>query len=301
MRFRWGTDWADPGGYLLILVEFQSGRNADMALRMAAYAAELYAELETAGVVRAGGPRPPIFPLLIHNGPSRWTASTALDDLIAQPAPPAIAAASPQDIEDARLAARDLAAFQLQHAYWPLDFHPHREDDAHADNAMSVMIGLESASTPGGLLPPLQVLREVPQRPLAEWMLVWTLRRLGVDDGTAEEMRRMASLDEFRSQLEETARGWTEQWFAEGREEGIEQGRAEGVQQGRAEGVAAQRATLRRQAALRFGAAAERLDPLVAKVDSLARLAEISVWVMTDTIDQLAAKIEAAAEDGHAH
>ena len=151
----------------------------------------------------------------------------------------------------------------------------------------------------------------------------------------------MASLDEFRSQLEERARGWTEQWFAEGREEGIEQGRAEGVEQGRAEGVqqgraegvqqgraegvqqgraegvqqgraegvqegraegvAAQRATLRRQAALRFGAAAERLDPFLAKVDSLAKLAEISVWVMTDTIDQLAAKVEAAAAGDHAH
>ena len=297
MRFRWGTDWADPGSYLLILVEFQSGRDADMALRMASYAAELYAELETAGVVRAGGPRPPIFPLLIHNGPNRWTASTTLDKLIAQPAPPAIANASPQDIEDARQAARDLAAFQLGHAYWPLDFHPHREDDAHADNAMSVMIGLESASAPGDLLPPLQVLREVPQRPLAEWMLVWTLRRLGVDDETAEEMRRMASLDEFRSQLEETARGWTEQWFAEGREEGIEQG----IEQGRAESTAAQRAAVRRQAALRFGAAAERLDPLLAKVGSPAKLAEISVWLMTDTLDELTAKVEAAAAGDQAH
>ena len=111
----------------------------------------------------------------------------------------------------------------------------------------------------------------------------------------------MASLDEFRSQLEERARGWTEQWFAQGREEGIEQGIERGIERGRAEGVAAQRATLRRQAALRFGAAAERLDPFLAKIDSLAKLAEISVWVMTDTIDQLAAKVEAAVEDGHAH
>ena len=123
----------------------------------------------------------------------------------------------------------------------------------------------------------------------------------------------MASLDEFRSQLEERARGWTEQLLAQGREEGIErgieqgiergieQGIEQGIERGRAEGVAAQRATLRRQAALRFGAAAERLDPFLAKIDSLAKLAEISVWVMTDTIDQLAAKVEAAAEDGHAH
>ena len=303
VRFRWGRDWADPGGYLLILVEFQSGRDADMALRMANYALQLYAELETAGVVRAGRPRPPIFPLLIHNGPNRWTASTELDGLIAQPAPPAVAA-SPKDIEDARLAARDLAAFQLGHAHWPLDFHPHREDDAHAGNAMSVMIGLESASAPGDLLPPLALFRQFADRSLAGKMLAWMLRRLGVDDETAEEMTRMASLDEFRSQLEERAKGWTEQWFAEGREEGleegIEQGRAEGFEQGRAEGVAAQRATLRRQAALRFGEAAERLDPFLDRVNSSAKLAEISVWVMTDTIDQLAAKVEAAASD-HAH
>ena len=296
VRFRWGRDWSDPGGYLLILVEFQSGRNADMALRVATYAAELYAELETAGVVRAGGRRPPVFPLLIHNGPNRWTASTTLDSLIATPAPPAVAA-SAIDIEDARLAARDLAAFQLGHAHWPLDFHPHREDDARTGNAMSVMIGLESAPNVGDLLPPLRVLRVLTERPLARRMLAWTLRRLGVDDETAEEMRRMASLDEFRSQLEERAKGWTEQWFAEGREEGLE----EGVEQGRAEGVAAQRDTLRRQAALRFGEAAERLDPFLDRVDSSAKLAEISVWVMTDTIDQLAAKVEAAAASVHAH
>ena len=224
-----------------------------------------------------------------HNG--LWRHHTC--SLWQLAAPPAIATASPRDIEDARLAARDLAAFQLGHAYWPLDFHPHREDDAHADNAMSVMIGLESASAPGDLLPPLQVLREVPQRPLAEWMLVWTLRRLGVDDETAEEMRRMASLDEFRSQLEEG--------LEEGIERGIEQGIEQGVERGRAEGVAAQRATLRRQAALRFGAAAERLDPFLERVDSSAKLAEISVWVMTDTIDQLAAKVEAAAVSDRAH
>ena len=85
----------------------------------------------------------------------------------------------------------------------------------------------------------LRMLRGLTPRRLAGTMLEWTLRRLGVDVETAEEMRRMASLDEFHSQLEERARGWTEQWFAEGVEQGIEQG----IEQGRAEGVAAQRET----------------------------------------------------------
>ena len=97
----------------------------------------------------------------------------------------------------------------------------------------------------------------------------------------------MASLDEFHSQLEERARGWTEQWFAEGRAEG------------RAEGVAAQRAMLRRQAAVRFGDSARLLDAHLEGVGSSAKLAEISEWLMVETIDRLIAKVEATAAGDH--
>ena len=322
VRFRWASDWSDPGGYLLILVEFQSRPDPDMALRMAGYALRLHEDLQAAGVVRPGAPRPPIFPLVIHNGPRRWTAPTTLSGLTATPAPP-VAAARPEDVEDARLAARDLDAFRLRHAYFALDFHRHREDDPRPDNAMSLLIGLESATAPDGLLPPLRVLRGLRPRRLARTMLEWTLRRLGVGGETAEEMRGMASLDEFHSQLEERARGWTEQWFAEGVEQGraegvergieqglergIERGRAEGIEQGiergiergRAEGVAAgvaaQRDLLRRQAALRFGASARLLDTHLDRVDSSAKLARIGEWLMVDTIDRFIEKVEATA------
>ena len=104
----------------------------------------------------------------------------------------------------------------------------------------------------------------------------------------------MASLDEFRSQLEERARGWTEEWFEQGRVEGIEQGRTEG----RVEG---ERTVLRRLAAVRFGASAKRLDPLFDEVRSAATLAEISEWIMVDPLDQLIAKVEAAAADDRVH
>ena len=60
------------------------------------------------------------------------------------------------------------------------------------DNGISVLIGLESATTLEGLLRPLVALRG-----LTEAMLDWTLRRLGVGDEMAEEMRGMASLDEI--------------------------------------------------------------------------------------------------------
>ena len=120
VRFRWARDWSDPGGYLLLLVEFQSRPHSAMALRMAGYAVQLYEELETAGVVRRGDPRPPVFPMVMHNGPGRWTAPTTMRRLVAWPAP-APAAVRPEDVEDARRAARDLARFQLRCRLWPLD------------------------------------------------------------------------------------------------------------------------------------------------------------------------------------
>ena len=45
VRFRWARDWSDASDCLLILVEFQSTVNADMALRMAGYSLQLIGEL----------------------------------------------------------------------------------------------------------------------------------------------------------------------------------------------------------------------------------------------------------------
>ena len=84
-------------------------------------------------------------------------------------------------------------------------------------------------------------------------------------------------------------------WFEDVRAEHMALGRAEGIEQGRAESAATQRAGLRRQAAVRFGDAARRLDPLLDEVRSTAKLAEIGVWLMVDTIEELIAKVEAAA------
>ena len=140
----------------------------------------------------------------------------------------------------------------------------------------------------------------MPKRELAGKMLDWGLRRLGVDKETAEEMKRMANVEErFYSQLDVRVREWTQQWLAEGREEGRTEGIETGIERGRAEAVAAQREGLRRQAALRFGASARLLDAPLDGVASAAKLAEIGVWLMVDTVEQLIAKIEAAAADKH--
>ncbi len=198
----------------------------------------------------------------------------------------------------ARVAANDLREFQLNYGYWLLDFDPHRGDDPSADNGMSLLIGVDSAANPERIRRPLELLRDLPERELAGKMLDWGLRRLGADKETAEEMKRMANVEErFYSQLDVRVREWTQQWLEQGREQGIEQGRTEGLVQGRAECIVAQREGLRRQAALRFGASARLLDAPLEGVASAAQLAEIGVWLMVDTMDQVIAKIEAAAAD----
>ena len=97
-------------------------------------------------------------------------------------------------------------------------------------------------------------------------------------------------MGDYYSQLEETAKSWTKQWFAEGRAEGVEQGRVEG-----------ERAVLHRLAEHRFGVSAEPLHPLLDKVRSSAKLEEIGEWLMADTIEQLIAKVEAAAAEDRIH
>ena len=295
VRFRWAEDWSAPGGHLLILVEFQSQPHQDMALRMASYAQRVYDELEATGVLQRGMPRPPIFPLVIYSGPGTWNIATTLDSFIAAPKPPPTAVARPEDIEDARRAARDLAAFQLRHAYFALDFGLHREDDPVPDNAVSVHIGLDSASDRDRVVRLLNLLPGLVEPRLMQTMLQWTLLRLGMDQDIAEEIMGMA---DYYSQLEETAKGWTKQWFAEGRAEGVEQGIEQGRIEGRTEG---ERAVLRRQAERRFGTSASPLYPLLEQVHSTAKLEEIGEWLVADTIDQLIAKVEAALADDRIH
>ena len=278
VRFRWAKDWADPAGYLLVLAEFQSSPAPDMALRIAGYAVELYRELTTAGVLRPGGARPPIFALVMYNGRRRWSTPVVLAT------PTAPVAGLP---DEARDVAQDLAAFQLCLAGFVLDFQAHNKDDPRPGNAASLMIGLESVATIAELRRRLPALASLADQRLERTMLDWALLRLRVAGPTREEIMSMASLDEFSSRLAENV----ERWEAELR--------AEGAEQGRAEGVALQRTALMRQAALRFGSPASVLAPLLEGIEAPAKLAEIGEWLIVDSLDQLLVKVEAAAATEH--
>ena len=79
-RIRFGGErWL----YLLLLLEFQSGVDRAMAVRMLTYSGLLYQRLVAEGVLRKRGALPPVLPLVIYNGRSPWTAPADVAALIA--------------------------------------------------------------------------------------------------------------------------------------------------------------------------------------------------------------------------
>lgn len=68
--------------YLYLLIEFQSSVDAWMAVRMMSYVGLLYQDLIRRGEVLPGRRLPPVLPIVLYNGESRWKAPTALDALL---------------------------------------------------------------------------------------------------------------------------------------------------------------------------------------------------------------------------
>ena len=304
VRFRWAKDWRDPSGHLLVILEFQSRPDPDMALRVATYALDLCRELRTRKVVKAGGPHPALLPLVLHNGDRPWRAPTDLSALVALPGQGPGADGGAPHVDAGRLGP-DLAPFQLGQRHFVLDFFARREDDLVAGNVLSLLIALEQARSMEALAPLLRATAEVPEeglrRDLFQWMLLLAARH-GIEMPPIEELEKMASLDSFHSQLDKRMGQWTQEWFAQGRSEGVQQGRGEGRNEGRAEGMAEQRAMLVRQAAVKFGSAAEGFGAMLAEVESSKALAEIGEWLLrADSLEELAAKVRAGVGEATKH
>ena len=68
----------------MLLLEFQSGVDRAMAVRMLTYSGLLYQKLVAEGVLRERGALPPVLPVVIYNGRSPWTAPADVSELIAR-------------------------------------------------------------------------------------------------------------------------------------------------------------------------------------------------------------------------
>ena len=68
----WTVLWGKQQLYIYILIEFQSGIDYFMSVRMMTYLGLLYQDLIMSEAVKAGQKLPPVLPIVLYNGTKRW-------------------------------------------------------------------------------------------------------------------------------------------------------------------------------------------------------------------------------------
>ena len=270
IRFRDAAEDAGSDAWLLLLLEFQSRDDTDMALRVLGYVVELYRDLDAQGVVHPGTRRPPVLPVVVHNGESPWGAPVQVAELIALPRVPA-------------QVRRDLRALQPSQRLHVVDFPRYRQEDLVPGNVVSLQIGFEHAG-PSDYAWLLPAVAEIEDAGLRRTVWEWAARRARRDGLVLEEVDMEGTY--FRSRIGENMRRATRAWFEEGRAEGVE------------EGLEQQRVLLGRQTATKFGAkASTRVEPLLAQIADPALLAEIGEGLLVcATETEFVARVEAIIE-----
>ena len=264
---------------VLVVLEFQSGEEPRMALRILAYTSLLYQELvrNDAPGLDDHGRLPAVLPVVVYNGESPWTAAREVGELV-QPVPGV------------------LAPYRPTQRHRVVDARHVGVEDLPEGNLMTAVVRLEQTRTPWDLVEVVRMLRRWLRRPeddglrrgLGAWVREVAESCVPGGEALAPEM----ALEEVEMTLVERVGEWSKQLIREGREQGIEQGLERGLERG----LAYERALLRRQAASRFGAdTAERLDELLTGISDPERLAEVGEWlVRCETGDAFLSRVTAA-------
>ena len=79
-RVRWGESWL----YVYLLLEFQSSVDNFMAVRIMVYIGLLYQYLVDTQEMTAEDKLPPVLPIVIYNGSTRWNAAQDVSELVTE-------------------------------------------------------------------------------------------------------------------------------------------------------------------------------------------------------------------------
>ena len=278
----WQVDFRD-GRHLLVLLEFQSGNDPGMALRILAYSSLLYQELARNERWTPDARRlllPLMLPVVVYNGAAPWRAAQEVSELV-------------EPVEG------ELGSYRPSQRYRVLDERHAEEDDLPGRNLVTAVVRLERIRSPSDLVAVTEMLRDWLRGPedaglrraLTDWVLEIAQRLVPGGAGLGPEM----TLEDVRMTLVERVSEWPKQWVREGRQEGLR----EGLQKGLQEGLAHERELLRRQAVSRFGVGtAERLAGMLGDIADPERLAEVGEWlVCCETGDEVLARLDSAGSD----
>ena len=244
-----------------------------MAVRILTYTGLLYQDLIRSHALHQDR-LPPVLPIVLYNGETRWTAAVELAALL-EPAP------------------AELQAYQPQQRYLLLDEGVYSDTDlAGLRNLVAAVFRLENSRTPDEVLAVVTALLDWLQHPtqtrLRRAFTVWIQRVILADSAPEAVTESIIELDEVRTMLAQRVQEWKQQWrkdgFAEGREDGFAEGIEQGLEQGVAAGLKSERLMLVRLSRLRFGALiADALAPLLEPVDDPEALAQIGEWIIQCT------------------
>jgi len=256
-RVRLGEQWL----YVYILLEFQSGVDRWMALRMQVYCGLLYQDLVRRHELSPDTRLPLLLPLVLYNGMPPWHAAVELSSLIV-PAP------------------GGLAPFQASQRYCLID---QRRLDPEVlerkSELLALLFRMELAIAP-------EVLRELitallawigadAQAPLRRAVRLWIWRRLrhARSGGAARDSPDVEVHDMNDVDMEELEREFAELadqgclMLFNGRQAGLAEGKAEGIMEG-------ERAALMRLLLKRFGSIPDHLSARI----NAATLEQTRAW-----------------------
>ncbi len=264
---------------LVLLLEFQSTVDPDMAARILAYTSLLREHLRRQGRLdRDGGLR--TLAVVVYSGPKPWSAAGAADAVPLSPdGTPLLTVVAPYRLLDSRRAAAD---------------------DATERNPALAVLGVEGAASPAQAAARMQAMtlwlpqvladRDVRREfgaSVAAWLAATMPRLFSSADGEEIESIGLGLFEEEdeMTTLHLRAKEWEAEWLrqgiAQGMEQGMERGLAQGMEQGVERGLAQERSLLREQAARKFGAAVgEALARRLESASDAEALRDIGVLII---------------------
>jgi hypothetical protein len=197
--------------YVYLLIEFQSTVDPWMAVRILTYVGLLYQDLLKSEALGSGDLLPPVFPLVLYNGPLAWKARQDIAELIV----------SPSSV---------LAAYRPSLRYFLVDEGRLGEEQLQGDGPATHLVRMERSELPESLRTAIRNFREKYSDPrylsLRRALVVWIRRVLLNRVMPQEQIPELNELEEVETMLAERVTEWTQKWKMEGRKEGRMEGQA---------------------------------------------------------------------------
>ena len=272
----WRVPYADgTGRSLVLLLEFQSTVDQDMAMRVLRYQGMAFDALRRQGELDADGELR-LLSVVVYSGAVRWKAPGGATRVTVDQNGEVLRSQPYLLLDTGQAAQDDLPADDIVAAVFHLDNAPSADDAVNRvwSPAGRLSERLEAAE------------RDAVLGALIDWLAI-TLPK--GPDGQAEvavagvlRMARNALLNREAgmTRLARRAREWEAEWLRQGTERGIEQGIERGIEQGIErgieQGIESQRAMLWRQAERKFGSGtAAELARLLADVSDPVQLESV--------------------------